>query len=102
MRIQSVTDNPRQMTAFVSSKFDIFAAKPIQESVLETAEVVYNPIASVDQSDLEFLIPTDNETYIDLDIKLYVRAKLTTKSGTPLDNKDLTSVTNNFLRSLLS
>jgi hypothetical protein len=90
------------MTAFVSSEFDIFAAKPVQESVLETTEVVYKPIASVEQSDLEFLIPADNETYIDVDIKLYIRGKLTAKDGTPLDNKDLTSVTNNFLHSLFS
>jgi hypothetical protein len=53
------------MTAFVSSEFDIFAAKPVQESVLETNEMVYKPVASVDHSDLEFLIPSDIETYID-------------------------------------
>jgi hypothetical protein len=84
----------------VPSEFDIFPSKPVQESVLETTEVVYKPIASVDQSDLEFLIPAD-ETYIDLDIKLYIRGKLTSKDGTPLDN-DLTSVTNNYLHSLFS
>jgi len=48
---------------FVSSKFDIFASKPVQESVHETVDVVYKPTASVDQSDLEFLISADNETY---------------------------------------
>jgi hypothetical protein len=51
---------------------------------------------------LEFLIPADNETYIDLDIKLYICGKLLAKDGTPLDNKDLKSVTNNFLHSLFS
>ena len=55
---------------FVSSEFDIFARKPVQESILETLDVVYKPIASVDRSDLEFLIPADSETYIDPDIKL--------------------------------
>ena len=55
---------------FVSSEFDIFASKPIQESILVTLDVVYKPIASVDQSDLEFLFPADNETYIIPDIKL--------------------------------
>jgi len=55
---------------FVSSEFEIFASKPVQESVHETVDLVYKPIASVDQSDLEFLIPVNNETYIDLDIKL--------------------------------
>jgi hypothetical protein len=86
----------------VSSEFDIFASKPVKESVLELTEVVYIPIVSVDLSDLEFLIPAGNETYIVLDIKLYIRGKLTSENGTPLDNKDLTSVTNNFLHSLFS
>jgi len=57
----------------VSSEFDIFASKPIQTSVIETKEVKYKPIVSVDQSDLEFLIPGENDTYIDLDIKFYIR-----------------------------
>ena len=60
---------------FVISEFDIFARKPVQESILETLGVFYKPIASVDQSDLEFLIPADSETYIDLDIKVYVHGK---------------------------
>jgi len=30
-------------------------------------------IASVDQSDLQFLIPGDNDTYLEFDIKLYSR-----------------------------
>ena len=74
----------------------------MQEFILETLDVVYKPIASVDQSDLEFLIPTDNETYIDPDINVYVRGKLTKIDGTALDEKDFTSVTNNFLHSLFS
>jgi len=41
----------------VSSEFDIFAHKTIQTSILETVETVYKPIAPVEQSDLEFLIP---------------------------------------------
>ena len=47
---------------FDSSEFDIFARNPVQESVHETVDVIYKPVASVDQSDLEFLIPADNET----------------------------------------
>jgi len=46
---------------FVSSELDTSGRKPVQESVLETFDIVYKPIASVDQSDLEFLIPADNE-----------------------------------------
>jgi hypothetical protein len=56
---------------FVSTEFDVFAQKPVQEAVLETTEAEYKPIASVDMSDLEFLIPADNDTYLDLDIKVY-------------------------------
>jgi len=59
--------------ASVSSESDIFAHRPIQTSVLETRLVAYEPIAPVDKHDLLVLIPADNDTYIDLDIKLYVR-----------------------------
>jgi len=51
--------------AFVSSEFDIFAPKPVQQAIQETNFVHYKPIESVDQSDLEFLIPADYDTYID-------------------------------------
>ena len=61
---------------FISSEFDIFAPKPVQTAILETNVVHYKPIATVDQNDLEFLVPGDNETYIDLDIKLFVKGKL--------------------------
>jgi len=62
-------------TVSVSCEFGIFAPKPIQTSILETTETAYKPKASVNQSDLEFLITADNDTYIDLNIKL--RGKLT-------------------------
>jgi hypothetical protein len=54
----------------VSSKFDIFAQNPVQASVKETVETIYRPIATVDQGDLEFIIPADNDMYIDLNIRL--------------------------------
>jgi len=34
--------------------------------VLAATEVSYKLIAPIDQNDLEFLIPADNDTYIDL------------------------------------
>jgi hypothetical protein len=40
--------------AFVRSEFDIFARNPAQHAIQETNVVVYKPIASIDQSDLEF------------------------------------------------
>ena len=49
-------------TVSVSSEFDIFASKPIPSAVAHTTEVKYKSIASVDQSDLDFLIPSDDDT----------------------------------------
>ena len=39
------------MTVYLSTEFDIFAPRPIQKSVVETTEVTYKPIASVEQRD---------------------------------------------------
>ena len=64
--------------------------------------VRYKPIATVDQNDLEFLIPGDSESYIDLDIKLYVKGRLLGADGKDLDASDFTVGTNNFLHSLFS
>ena len=71
-------------------KFDIFATRPKQTSNLETIETAYKPIASLDQSDLEFLIPADHDTYIDLNIQLYVRGKMTKAEGTTVEPTDYT------------
>jgi len=59
--------------ASVSSQFDIFAHRPIQTSVFGTIKTAIKPFAPIDQIDLEFVIPADTDTYIDLDIKLYIR-----------------------------
>jgi hypothetical protein len=70
--------------------------------VQETIETIFRPIASVDQSDLEFLIPAEHDTYIDLNIRLYVRGKLTTADGKDLDSTDFTATENNLLHSLFT
>jgi hypothetical protein len=54
------------------------------------------------QNELEIVIPGDSDTYIDLDIKLYVRGKLVSGSGNDVDLTDTTSVANNLLHSLFS
>jgi len=90
------------MSVCLSSEFHIFAPRPIQTSVFETTEVTYKPIASAEQSDPEFPIPADNDTYVDLNIQLYIRGKLIKVDGTYLENNDFTAVTNNFLHSLFS
>ena len=83
-----------------STEFDIFAARPVQTSKLETLGTSYKPIAALDQSDLEFLIFADQETYIDLNIQLYIRGKLTKADGTDLELTDTICVANNLLNSL--
>jgi hypothetical protein len=88
--------------ASVSTDFDIFAPKPVQEAVQETVDITYKPIATIDQTDLEFNLPACNETYIYTNIQLFVSGKLTTTDGKNLIADDYTAVTNNFLRFLLS
>jgi hypothetical protein len=56
----------------------------------------------VDQSDLEFLINSDKDTYIDLNIKLYIRSKLVGGDGKDLEATDHMAVINNLLHSLFS
>jgi hypothetical protein len=51
-------------------------------------------------SDFEFVIPGDIDTYLDLDIKLFVRGKLTKGDGTDLAATDVTAGRNNFLHFL--
>jgi hypothetical protein len=60
----------------VSSEFDIFAPKSVQHAIQEANVVVYKPIAPIDQSDLEFLIPTDSDMYVDPDKKSIFAANL--------------------------
>jgi hypothetical protein len=91
-----------EATVSISSEFDVFARKPIQTAVVETIETVYKPIAPVEQSDLEFLILDDLDTYIDLDIKHYIRGKLISGNGKDLEATDFTAVTNNCLHCLFS
>ena len=83
-----------------STEFDIFATRHVQSSTIETRETAYKPIASLDQSDLKFLIPADHDTYIDLNIQLYVRGKLTKADGTDLEATGTTCVGNYLLHSL--
>jgi len=73
---------------------------PIRTAVLGTVETVYKPLALVERNDLEFVIHGDSDTYIDLDIKLYVRGKLVLSSGKNVDLTDTTAVINNFIYSL--
>ena len=86
--------------SYVGTEFDIFACKPKQSSTVETNETIYRPIASVDQKDIEFVIPGDSDTYVDFDLNLFVKGKLQTEDNADLPETDYTPVVNNFLHSL--
>ena len=91
-----------KVPTYVGTEFDIFAPKPRQVAIEGTPETIYKPIASIDQSDIEFLIPGDSETYIDLDLKLYIKGKLLKEDNTQLGDTDYTAGINNLLHSLFS
>ena len=86
----------------MGTDFHIFAPKPRQVVVEGTTETIYKPIASIDQSDIEFLIPGDSETYIALDIKLYIKGQLLKEDNKELGDTDYTTGINNLLHSLFS
>jgi len=86
----------------MSTEFDIFAPKPRQIAVEGNFETIYKSIASVDQIDIEFLIPGDSETHIDLDLKLYIKGKLLKEDNTVLGDTDYTNGINNLLHSFFS
>jgi hypothetical protein len=83
-----------------ASQFGIFTTRPVQTSTLETIETANKPIASLEQSLLDFLIPAYHDTYIDLHIQLYISGKSTKAEGMDMDDKDHTCVVNNLLHSL--
>jgi hypothetical protein len=88
--------------AFVSSEFDVIAPKPVQHAIQELNVTVCKSIAPTDQSDLEFLIRADSDTYVDPDIKIYIRGKFAKADATELDTTDYTAGATNFLHSLFS
>ena len=88
--------------SFLGTEFDLFGRKPKQDICLNTTETLYKPIASVDHTDIGFLIPGDSDTYIDLNLKLFIRGKLVKKVGTDLAEADFTAGINNLLHSLFS
>jgi hypothetical protein len=75
----------------VSSKFDIFADRPVQTSTFITPEIACKPITSVDQSVLDFVIPADNEKYIDLSWQIFVKGQLFGADVAELDKNDSTA-----------
>jgi hypothetical protein len=90
------------MFACTKSEFNIFAQKPVQTAVLQTRETLYKTMATVDPSDLQFVVPGDNESYIDLKVHIYIKGKLIKPEGTDFDATENTTFVNNSLHSLFS
>ena len=88
--------------SYVGTDFDIFVHKPKESSTVENNETIYRPIASFDQTDIEFVIPGDSDTYVDLDMKLFVKGNLQTENNADLPETDYTAVVNNLLHSQFS
>jgi len=87
---------------YMGTEFDIFAPKPRQIAVEGTFETIYKPIVSIDQTDIEFLISGDSDSYIELDLKLYIKGQLLKEDNTELGDTDYTTGINNLLHSLFS
>ena len=87
--------------AAVGSEFHV-VHRPIQTARLGTVETVYKHLAPVEQDDLEFVIPGYSDTYVDLDIKLYVCGKVVSSLVKDVELTDTTAVANNFQHSLFS
>jgi hypothetical protein len=78
-------------------ELDIFARRPVHSAVLSPRVTHYKPFAPLNQSELEFVIPDDGETYVHLDIHISVRGKLVALYGSTLDPTNSTLVVNNLL-----
>ena len=89
-----------EVPSFVVTEFEIFNRKAVSSAVLESKETIHKSIASVDQTDIEFSIPGYSDTYIDLDLKLFIKCKLSNEDGTNLTATDFTTGINNVLNSL--
>jgi hypothetical protein len=76
-----------EVPAFLGTEFDIITRKARQAGTVDTTETIYKTIAPIDQSDVEFIIPADNETYVDPNTKLYVSGNLVKVDGS---NKNAT------------
>jgi hypothetical protein len=76
------------------SEYDVFADRPVQTSTVRTVEIGHKPTTAIDQRDIEFTIPGDDERYIDHSIQLYIKGQLLGGNGAELDIKDCTAAVN--------
>jgi hypothetical protein len=55
-----------------SSEFDVFADRPVQTSTVNTVDIGHKPTTAIDQRNIEFTIPVDDERYIDPNMQIYI------------------------------
>lgn len=87
---------------FMKTELDLFSPHPIQTNILKTEEVVYNPIASLENaSSIEFMAVGNGETYKDLS-SVYLRLVLQLEIGNIKNENEQPTpgVVNNLLHSL--
>jgi len=86
------------------SELDLFTVPPTQNSIEGGCWVQFKPIASITEgAPNEFVIPNNNNEYIDLvNTFLHVDVSVTKKDGTKLDVTAATSTVNNLLYSMFS
>lgn len=92
------------MTECLKSELDLFSQRDIQTSILNKQEVIYKPLATIDNpTQLEFLIPGHGDFYRDLStIKLAIKLKMVKADGGDLEENTDISCVNNLLHSLFS
>lgn len=88
--------------ATTRTEFDIFVKRPVQRAMLSSRVTHYKPIAAMDQSDLDYVIPSYPETCMDLVIRMSLRGKYLSQDGYALDPTVSTTVVNILLHSLFS
>lgn len=80
--------------------FYIFTKRPAQSAVLSSRVTDYKHITPVDQSEVDFVIHSDTENYMDIDIHMSLRGKLVSQNRSALDPADSTTVGKDLLHSL--
>lgn len=86
----------------MKSELDLFESPPIQKSILKTEEVVYKPIASLDNaSTIEFVSLGHGDAYRDLSsVYLRLKIKILKESNGAKHSDNTAGVANNILSSL--
>ena len=88
----------------VKEELDLFSVPPSQTSLEKGKYIQYNPVSILSNNGpIEFLIPGESSSYIDLsNTLLHVRARVKKQNGTVLANDSNVAPVCNFLHALWS